>query len=183
MKLLAIDPGPAESAMVIWDGKRIWSAEIVENDILLKAIWGEEPLTIYDSGIGICRIEMISSYGMPVGADVFDTVVWIGRFYEAWQKKIGNGIALVYRHAVKNHHCNSHKAKDSNIRQVLIDKYGPPFTTEEYCPIGKKGQPLKPRKRRLPGLTSVLKEDTWQAFALATYYTETHGVTNSTEPT
>ena len=90
---------------------------------------------------------------MLVGRTVFDTVFWIGRFYEAFEVR-GRTVELTYRQAIKVHHCNSVRAKDSNIRQALIDKYG------------------KPGTKKAPGVTYGLKTDLWQAFALATYHTE-----------
>ena len=67
---------------------------------------------------------MVASYGMPVGKDIFETVKWIGRFEEAaatiWEVKT----ILIYRKDVKSYLCGSMKAKDSNIRQALIDLLG-----------------------------------------------------------
>jgi hypothetical protein len=67
-------------------------------------------------------IEMVASYGMAVGESVFETVFWIGRFYEAsireWIK-----CARVYRKDVKMNLCGQTRAKDSNIRQALIDRF------------------------------------------------------------
>lgn len=41
-------------------------------------------------------IEMIASYGMPVGKEVFETCVWIGRFVEL--AKIQNiDVEYIYR--------------------------------------------------------------------------------------
>lgn len=64
---------------------------------------------------------MIASYGMPVGKEVFDTCVWIGRFIEAFDLEY----EYVYRKDEKMNLCHSMKAKDSNIRQALIDRFGP----------------------------------------------------------
>lgn len=68
-------------------------------------------------------IEMVASYGMPVGETVFETCVWIGKFMqivESRKKKVNK----VYRKDEKMNICHSMKAKDSNIRQALIDRFG-----------------------------------------------------------
>jgi hypothetical protein len=146
--IIAIDPGTVQSACVEWDGTKIHQADIWPNGLLLERLSGEmgfEP---------ILYIEMVQSFAMPVGREVFETILWIGRFYQEWTRSTLTEPKLVYRRDIKLHHCNSVKAKDSNIRQALIDKYGPP---------GKKAN---------PGVTYGLKKDLWAAFAIATYASE-----------
>jgi len=63
---------------------------------------------------------MIASYGMPVGREVFETCLWIGRFIECWC----GPYTLVYRREVKSFLCADSRAKDSNVRQAVIDRYG-----------------------------------------------------------
>ena len=70
--------------------------------------------------VGDIVIEMIASYGMPVRKEVFETCVWIGKFAEA----SGMRESYIYRKEEKINLCNSMKAKDSNIRQALIDRFG-----------------------------------------------------------
>lgn len=149
MIVLAIDPGPEESAWLTWNGKEILGADISTNGTLLFTLPYFEDT--------YCLIEMVESYGMPVGRDVFETVFWIGQLYRAWvERHYAASIRRIPRGEIKLHHCHSRRAKDSNIRAALIDKYGKPGTKEN------------------PGLTYGLKKDLWAAFALATYWTETH---------
>jgi len=145
--ILAIDPGPVQSAILGWDGQRVIGPRIEPNKEVINYIRSRPNEST------IC-IEMVSSYGMPVGKEVFETVLWIGRFYEAWGF-LDNEPKLVYRRDIKLHHCASARAKDSNIRQALIDKYGPPGTKKQ------------------PGITYGIKSHLWAAFALATYISET----------
>lgn len=145
-RILAIDPGPEYSAFIVWDGKEISVKSIEENNSALVA------LKDYYLPNAQCVIEMVASYGMSVGKEVFETCVWIGRFMQAW----GGGVTLLYRRDVKMHLCHSMKAKDSNIRQALIDRFGPPGT------------------KKAPGLTYGLKADMWQAFALAVTWRYIH---------
>jgi hypothetical protein len=152
MRILAIDPGNIESAFVIWDGNIIFRIGKLKNEDLLIMFNS----CVYDN----CVIEMIDSYGMPVGQEVFDTCVWIGRFYEFLTPRIDNKISLIKRGEVKLHLCESRRAKDSNIMQTLIDRFGD---------VNKHGKYSKGTKKD-PGFFYGFVADEWAAFALAVTY-------------
>jgi hypothetical protein len=114
MVILAIDPGTEKSAFVYYDtvDEIILRKGIVTNrEMLLCVKAGKDDHLV---------VEMIASYGMSVGASIFTTCVWIGRFIEASP----NNHSLVYRRDEKIFLCGSMKAKDTNIRQALIDLLG-----------------------------------------------------------
>lgn len=151
MRLLAIDPGNRESAYVVIDQHRHpLDFNKISNEALLRRIYSAE--------FQLCnaKIEMVASYGMAVGADVFETCVWIGRFYEALVSE-HSPVELIKRHPVKMHHCHSAKAKDSNIRQALVDRFAPGM------PNYGKGTKAE------PGWFYGFHDDVWQAYALAVY--------------
>jgi hypothetical protein len=75
---------------------------------------------------------------MPVGREVFETCVWIGRFIQVWHDP--DAVKLVYRKDVKLHLCGTTKAKDPNVRQALLDLF--PRTGGGKTPqIGVQKQP------------------------------------------
>lgn len=156
MLLMSIDPGTTKSAYLIMgyaDGKdkrEIVSFGILENLEMKKFINHESPDELV--------IEMVSSFGMPVGKEIFETVRWIGKFEE---QIAPDEAVLVYRRDIKIHLCGTSKAKDGNIRQVLIDRYGAPGT------------------KKSPGFTYGISKDIWSALAIATFYLDTkrNGVT------
>ena len=118
MRILAIDPGSEQSAYVVYEDGDIIEHDIVTNKILLLRLMSN---TAWDS-IGEMAIEMVASYGMPVGKSTFETCLWIGRFIQAWEPKPST---KVYRKTdICMHLCHSTRAKDSNIRQALIDRFG-----------------------------------------------------------
>lgn len=141
--VLAIDPGLDESGVVVWDGAAVLDAGVIRNEILLTK------LTQTDHPV-VC--EMIASYGMAVGHSVFQTCVWIGRFMQT-ALTAGRDWNPIFRQEVKLHLCNSARAKDSNIRQALIDRFGE---------VGTK---------KNPGPLFGVKSHAWAALALAvTFY-------------
>ena len=117
MIILAIDPGTVASAYVLWDTKKteILDKCIIENSLILTFI--------HSINFDLLAIEMIASYGMPVGKEVFETCLWIGRFIQVADSRGVQFIKLL-RKDVKSFLCGSMKAKDSNIRQALIDLLG-----------------------------------------------------------
>jgi hypothetical protein len=141
VRILAIDPGNVESAYVVFDGTNILQFGKVANDDMRPVIRQAR----MDGATLAC--EMIASYGMSVGATVFDTCVWIGRFLECWGTT--QSMRLITRVKVKSHICHSAKAKDSNIRQALIDRFGEPGT------------------KKNPGVTYGISKDVWAALAVA----------------
>jgi hypothetical protein len=115
LKILAIDPGPDLSAWcVLVDGRPFESGK--ESNYLVL-----EKLRCWRREGWLLAVEMVASYGMPVGREVFETCVWIGRFVECWRAEH----TFVYRKDVKMTLCGNMRARDANIRAALLDKYGP----------------------------------------------------------
>ena len=152
--ILAIDPGPVESAFIYLDDNRPFKFGKVDNDEmrfeLERAPW-ETHLVI----------EMVACYGMAVGAEVFDTCVWIGRFVERWYRIHGVEPALIKRATVKAHICGTVKAKDANVRQALIDRFS-----------GGQGEKVAKGTKREPGPLYGVSGDVWAALAVAVAYGE-----------
>lgn len=143
MIITAIDPGTTESAFVQFDsGKQEILAHGKVNNM-------EVMLAFSEGGTVAC--EMVESYGMPVGKEIFQTVLWVGRYWEAC-RWMGCYFHLIYRAEVKQTLCFSMKANDAAIRQRLIDLLGPPGT--------------KPK----PGKTYGIHRDEWQALGVALTY-------------
>jgi hypothetical protein len=151
MRVIAIDPGSTESgyALIDADTRRPIEVDKIPNPELLDMLTDNELGLSVVSDAG--AIEMVASYGMAVGKEVFETCVWIGRFQQAAEI----GMRLVYRRDVKLHHCHSAKAKDSNIAQALIDRFA-------------SGEPNRGKGTKdAPGWFHGFRADIWQAYALA----------------
>jgi hypothetical protein len=69
-------------------------------------------------------IEDIGNYGMAVGADTFATVKWMGRFDQVHFDRWKEFATYIPRPTIKTHLCGVASAKDANVRQALIDRYG-----------------------------------------------------------
>jgi hypothetical protein len=148
MRVLAIDPGPTQSAWCLYNAAGgVLTARKDGNDALLYQLKRRSSQV---DAQHLC-VEMVASYGMPVGREVFETCVWIGRFIEAW----GEDWSLLPRLDVKLHLCHDSRAKDANIRRALLDRFGPPGT------------------KKAPGATYGLTGDCWSALAVAVTCMET----------
>lgn len=153
MKLLAIDPGNIYSAYVVLDDKLrpINHDKVLNEELLYEFI----PFML-KNGVTDVAIEMIASYGMAVGKTVFDTCVWIGRFWEALS--LVKHKRQIYRMDEKNVLCHDSRAKDANIRQALIDRFAPD------TPNGGKGS------KKAPGFFYGFSADQWAAMAVGVTY-------------
>lgn len=159
MRIIGIDPGPVQSAAVVYDTDIEW--------VTLKVFW--ENLTL-DSWLGnveearsadVLAIEDIQSYGGPVGADVFETCEWLGIFKRSWWGPMCN------HRATKNLRCitnpvisswltNQPRAKKSQIRQRLIDIFG-----------GVDGRKKAIGTKKDPGPLHEITNHLWDALAVA----------------
>lgn len=154
--ILSIDPGSTESGYVLLDmnlepiekGK-------VKNETLLEDIKSDR-FWYNSKEEDHIAIEKIACYGMPVGVEVFETCIWIGRFIQA----IPNGIEpkFIYRKDEKLNLCQSMKANDSNITQALVDRFTP----------GEKNHGKGTKKS--PGWFYGFAKDIWAAYAVGVTY-------------
>jgi len=146
--ILAIDPANLESAYCIVeiDSYRPISFDKIENNKMFDVLKANKD-------IKKIIIEEVRSYGMSVGQTVFDTCRWYGRFEQFALDTIPD-VEVVYicRKDVKMNLCGTMRAKDSNIRQSLIDRFGV---------VGVKAN---------KGWFYGFKADLWSAYALGTTY-------------
>lgn len=158
MTILAIDPGSEQSAWVLFDGVRVRDHAIWPNadvlDLARDGALGDTPVVI----------EEIASYGMAVGREVFQTVRWSGRFEQAvlerlWRTGCGS-VRYLLRREVKLHLCQSARAKDANVRQALLDRFG--------------GEKVAKGCKALPGPLYGLRKDEWAALAIACTWWDLH---------
>ena len=155
-KIVAIDPGTENSAVVTIDSDGEVRGKILGNeDLELWLIdWAKK------SGWD-CAIEMIACYGQRVGREVFETCVWIGRFLSAWEDESTSGAfdtpRRIVRSEVKMELCNTNRANDADIRAALIDLYGP----GKEKAVGLKAS---------PGPLYGFRKDMWAALAVAVTY-------------
>lgn len=149
MTIYGVDPGSEHSAMVIYDAdqRKVACADDLPNSEMRACLRlsGAEGATV------VC--EWIASYGMPVGAEVFTTCYWVGVF-AAEVERGGGRMLLLPRPDVKLHMCHSRRAKDANVRQALLDRFGPGRQTA----VGTK---------KAPGPLYGVSNHAWAALAVA----------------
>ncbi len=150
--ILAIDPGSQKSGIAYINPENY-------RPRLAEKIANTEVLEFIPEGDWTVVIEMVAHYGtgMPAGKTVFDTCVWIGRFYQHFHA-LGFDVHLIYRSEVKMNLCGTMRAKDSNIRQALVDRFA--AGASNYGKGTKKE----------PGWFYGFAADMWQAYALGVTY-------------
>lgn len=158
MRILAIDPGPTISAFIDVDDGRPLTFGIIPNDELLEMLelLAQDPADPYDQLV----VEWVSFYGKDIhpGSETFDMCRWVGRFQQAWNSE--ETFTLIQRRQVRGELCGTQKAGDSEVRAILIDRYG-----------GKeKAIGLKKSRGPLYGISSHV----WSALAVAVTFADRH---------
>lgn len=154
MKILAIDPGPKESGWCLYNaapgprGKEspdgcVTASGVMEN-YALRAKLAEKKIA------DKLAIEVMQSYGMPVGAETFVACEWIGRFSELWYSEQHLEIIRLTRGNIKLYLCGTPRAKDANVRQAILDLF----------PAGRG-------TKKAPGPLYGIKSHAWSALAVA----------------
>jgi len=150
--VLAVDPGTTHSgwALLTKNGHPILTGKDPNEEVL-------ERVYALPSSVPVV-VEMVASYGMPVGKEVFETVVWIGRILES---RSGDVARLTRKDVVWNL-CNSARGNDATVRQALIDRFGGKGTKAE------------------PGIFYGVSGDRWAAIALGVTYLDFRSLDRST---
>jgi hypothetical protein len=148
MTIIAIDPGPTHSAVVVYSttARKIAEQAKYSNEYIAEHLQVELCFYMPDRLV----IEQVCSYGMPVGAEVFETVYWSGIFAASFGLDRTDRIP---RKTIVTNLCGSARAKDANVRQAIIDRFG-----GKEKAIGNKKQ---------PGPLYGIGGDCWSALAVA----------------
>ena len=152
---MGIDPGQIKSGFVIIDNDyNVHNHGVVDNGEIMEIISNSN-----NHGLDSIIIEMITSYGMPVGKTTMDTLVWIGRFYQEVEH---SDVFLISRANIKLHMCNSVRAKDPNVIMAVKDRYNP---------TGGGSDPFKGTKKE-PGPLYGMVNHSFNALAVAISHLE-----------
>lgn len=143
--ILAVDPGPRQSAWLVLDGERVHDLGLWSNDATIETLRGYPDTELV--------IETIEPWSGVVRPDALETMFWVGRFVESRQ-----GDATLLRRskvlrALGLTGLPKGKAQAA-VRAHLLDRWG-------------GGNPVR-RGHPLHGV----REDLWSALALAVAYQE-----------
>lgn len=151
MEILSLDVGTKMSGYCIADGNTLKPIEFgkINNEDLLKIVKEKN----YD----LMLYEEFQSYGMAIGESTITSIKWNGRYIQSAldrEKKV----VPIYRKEEKMCLCQTMKAKDSNIRRALIDR----FAIHDY----KNGKGTK----KNPDWFYGFKADVWSSYAIVVTY-------------
>jgi hypothetical protein len=124
-RVIGIDPANVASAYCVFENGKPVKFDKIPNEeffALIKENYVEHETVIF--------IEDIQSMGMAVGQSVFDTCKYIGRLQLLCEQNRME-YQMVKRTEIKLHHCNTTRAKDTNIRAALIERFGGKGTKKE----------------------------------------------------
>jgi len=153
MNVLGIDPGPTRTAWVLLSPKSVTAWGIDDNDVVLDVMQNQlQCRALAKNGYCQAAIEVIEPRGMPVGAETFWTMFFAGRIYECLDNSID--VRTLKRSEIKLHLCGTSRAKDGNVRQALIDRWGP-------------GKDIAIGRKATPGPLYGIRADAWAALAVA----------------
>ena len=128
MIYIGIDPGPEESAVVVWDGESIVGYAEYPNPVLAATIlinWGDD---LKAPAPGKVAIEQIRGFGVPASNKLFDTCYWTGRFVE----RLGEENCILLPRKEVRKHFGAHN--DTFVREALIERLGEPGTKKAPGP-------------------------------------------------
>lgn len=152
-RILAIDPGPAESGwMLLTDGQPDLHGTDPNEQLLDRLAFAEEREADWPDVVAIELIE--PRYGLNPGWETLDTARWIGRFQQAASPV---PVALLKRSDILRHlgvvtRGPNKTSADAGVRAALLDRYGG---------SGAKGT------KAAPGPLYGVSGDVWAALAVA----------------
>lgn len=156
--VVGIDPGPEESAFIVWDGLRIIEHGDAPNQDLLAALidpvrsWNAVPPEH-------CAIEQIRGFGVMASDKLFDTCAWSGRFLQAFGE---HRTTWMPRKMVAAHICGTGGiSKDPFVREAIIARFG--------------GKDVAIGNKKNPGLLHGVAGHKWAALAVALTWYDRHG--------
>lgn len=156
--VLALDVGTTQSGYVLMK-----YLEVPENDLHLidfGKVSNDDLLNLVKTAdYTEMAYEQFQCYGMAVGKSTIESITWNGRFIQSVLDR-HKPVIPVYRKDEKMTLCHTTKAKDANIRQVLIDRYA----KFDY----KNGKGTK----KNPDVFYGVAKDAWQAIAVGVTYCE-----------
>ena len=122
-KILCIDPGSRTTGWVILEPIQDELPRLVDHGNTATLEFLDRLRDGREEGITQVVIEHVGHYGtgMAAGSDVFETCILIGRMIEILRPL---SIEKVRRQSIKAQICGRATAKDSNVRQALIDRWG-----------------------------------------------------------
>jgi len=159
-RVIAIDPGPTESAVVLWDGEKIISSCDMPNENIVEALaeW-DEAIPEWDTERPldtdyVCAIEQLRGFGVLASDAIFDTCWWSGRFAQAFGMKRTH---MIPRKKAAAHICGTGGiSKDQFVREAIIQRFG--------------GKEKAVGSKKSPGILYGISSHKWAALCIALYY-------------